>query len=361
MDAYGALLRLLLLLSAYRPALTIGYPSPCGDPAPNDLGSGRGPDLERPPTVAFLLTSGIPSSQPGLLGFQRTVTSVNARIEQEYGSFITELPGLYLFTFTAVSDSKSHFRIALRRNLQTVVTAFAERSGYQSASQSALIQLSADDVVYLQVEEGCIFESSTPDQTYTSFSGMLVAPSADPWTLGERPPLPTPGGTGELRPPFPAAGFAARPGAPSGLRPAGGFRWPPMGTTLGPSSGRPDLTHGAGGQEVAPPGLLPPQVTAGGEDRVDFLPLSAVGTQKVPSPPLPPSEGEDAVPDGSDGPTPGDGRPPGVRRLFPLPPHSDTSDLAESPPERPMRFPDGYDVSSGPCCGGTVPKAGRLG
>ena len=39
----------------------------------------------------------------------------------------------------------------MRRNKQTVVTAFAERSGYQSASQSALIELSADDIVYLQV------------------------------------------------------------------------------------------------------------------------------------------------------------------------------------------------------------------
>ena len=42
-------------------------------------------------------------------------------------------------------------RIALRRNKQTVVTAFAERHGYQSASQTALIELSVNDIVYLQV------------------------------------------------------------------------------------------------------------------------------------------------------------------------------------------------------------------
>ena len=39
------------------------------------------------------------------------------------------------------------------------------------------------------MEEGCIFESSTPDQTYTSFSGYLVAPSGS-WGESEGPPAP---------------------------------------------------------------------------------------------------------------------------------------------------------------------------
>ena len=57
-----------------------------------------------------------------------------------------------------------------------------------------------------QVEEGCIFESSTPDQTYTSFSGLLVAPSAGSWGAGERPPAPPPGGVGEVVPPITTIG-----------------------------------------------------------------------------------------------------------------------------------------------------------
>ena len=72
----GVLLQLVLLISAHLPVLAaIGYPSPCGGPTvPNDIGPGRETTSVGPsPTVAFLLTSGIPSSQPGLLGFQRTV------------------------------------------------------------------------------------------------------------------------------------------------------------------------------------------------------------------------------------------------------------------------------------------------
>ena len=70
----GALFGLVLLLCGRHPVLAIGYPSPCnGHVVPNDPGSGHGPDSGRPPTVAFLLTGGIPSSQPSLLGFQRTV------------------------------------------------------------------------------------------------------------------------------------------------------------------------------------------------------------------------------------------------------------------------------------------------
>ena len=79
-----ALLRVLLLLGTLcHLTVSLGYPSPCdGSAPPNDPvpghgvpGPGAGP--VRRPTVAFLLTGGIPSSQPGLLGFHRTVRYVS--------------------------------------------------------------------------------------------------------------------------------------------------------------------------------------------------------------------------------------------------------------------------------------------
>ena len=71
------LLRLLVLWASCHLTLSLGYSSPCDGPVPpNDLGLGHGPGpghAGRRQTVAFLLTGGIPSSQPGLLGFHRTV------------------------------------------------------------------------------------------------------------------------------------------------------------------------------------------------------------------------------------------------------------------------------------------------
>jgi hypothetical protein len=66
-------------------------------------------------------------------------------------------------------------RAALMKNSDEVVVAWGEQVGYQSASNSVILNLEKGDRVYLNIKEGEIYETSkVGSHGYTSFSGFRV-------------------------------------------------------------------------------------------------------------------------------------------------------------------------------------------
>ncbi|KAK8399885.1 hypothetical protein O3P69_002937 [Scylla paramamosain] len=88
--------------------------------------------------------------------------------------FVATSPGMFFFTFSAVSDRYSHFRISLRHNGIEVVSAYGDASGYQMGSQSAVLNLRSGDRVYLQLDEGRLYDSSSSSRGYTTLSGFRI-------------------------------------------------------------------------------------------------------------------------------------------------------------------------------------------
>ena len=67
-----------------------------------------------------------------------------------------------------------NFRISLKKNNEDVVSAFSDVSGFHTSSTSAILQLSTTDRVYLQLQEGRVFEASTSSRSYTTFTGFRI-------------------------------------------------------------------------------------------------------------------------------------------------------------------------------------------
>lgn len=127
--------------------------------------------------VAFSYNRGFVNNANGnvrYISFQNEIANVNSDFRREFGTFVCQQPGIYFFTFSALSNALDDFRIALKKNFDTLATAYASKLDYTMSSQTAIAVLKRGDVVYLQVEEGNIFESSVQSRAYASFSGYLI-------------------------------------------------------------------------------------------------------------------------------------------------------------------------------------------
>ncbi len=100
---------------------------------------------------------------------------LKAKFNPLYGVFMCSEPGIYYFTFNALSHQDSDLRISLRTNRIPVVTAFSgSKTSYNMATGTAILQLEVDDIVYCFVEEGDFYESRQVNRAYTAFSGFKI-------------------------------------------------------------------------------------------------------------------------------------------------------------------------------------------
>lgn len=98
-----------------------------------------------------------------------------------YGVFKCTSPGLYFFSFTAMSPEGKDLRISLRTNRIPVITIYSGASNaFNSASGSAVLSLSEDDIVYLYIEKGNIYESNQVNRAFTTFSGFQLSEKKSP-------------------------------------------------------------------------------------------------------------------------------------------------------------------------------------
>merc|ERR1712098_753685 len=109
---------------------------------------------------------------PGQLMFERSVTNLGGGWNGATGQFITPYSGAYHFSWSALSTARHHLKLALVRGGREQVASWADSDGYQAASGAAVITLRRGDTVYLYVEEGEVYESSTSNTGYTTFSGF---------------------------------------------------------------------------------------------------------------------------------------------------------------------------------------------
>ncbi|KAL7636469.1 UNVERIFIED_CONTAM: hypothetical protein RMT77_013244 [Armadillidium vulgare] len=107
--------------------------------------------------------------------FLDTVAEVGRGWKRLISEFVCELPGVFFFTFSACGERYRHFRITLMHNEIGVVSAYGDVNGYQMASNSAVLRLLPGDRVYLQLDEGGIYEVTTiSGRAYNTFSGFRI-------------------------------------------------------------------------------------------------------------------------------------------------------------------------------------------
>ena len=138
-------------------------------------GQGAGYDREQAP-VAFTAHRATAYSRtgPGQLVFERSVTNLGGGWNGPTGQFVTPYSGTYYFSWSALSTARNHLKLALVRDGREQVASWADQGGYQAASGSAVLTLRRGETVYLYVEEGEVYESSTTNTGYSTFSGFRI-------------------------------------------------------------------------------------------------------------------------------------------------------------------------------------------
>jgi hypothetical protein len=75
-----------------------------------------------------------------------------------------------------MSPEGKDVRVSLRTNRIPVVTVYnGAASSFNSATGSALLTLAKDDIVYLFIEKGEIYESNQVNRAFTTFSGFQLS------------------------------------------------------------------------------------------------------------------------------------------------------------------------------------------
>ena len=107
--------------------------------------------------------------------FERTITDVGYGWNSRDSYFECYYPGTYVFTWSVVSPSNEETRVSLYENgRETGHHVWGDRNGYQSASNTAVLNLRKGSRVELRLTEGRLYEPSTTSRGYNSFSGFKL-------------------------------------------------------------------------------------------------------------------------------------------------------------------------------------------
>jgi len=109
------------------------------------------------------------------VAFERALTNLGGGWGRSGSIFTCPISGTYHFSWSALSSSNRELRLALVRSGEEVAASWADRDGYQTASGSATINLRAGDKVWLELEEGEVYEPSHSRRGYASFNGHRLA------------------------------------------------------------------------------------------------------------------------------------------------------------------------------------------
>jgi len=106
--------------------------------------------------------------------FERSLTNLGGGWGRSGSIFTCPTSGTYHFSWSALSSSNRELRLALVRSGEEVAASWADRDGYQTASGSAILNLRAGDTVWLELEEGEVYEPSHSRRGYASFNGYRI-------------------------------------------------------------------------------------------------------------------------------------------------------------------------------------------
>jgi len=105
--------------------------------------------------------------------FEDTITQVGTGWDKASSEFTSVDGGVFMFSFSAITDRNTFCRISLQLNGVDVVSAFGDLHGYQTAANSALVQMKAGDRVYLTLQQGRLYDVHS-SRAYTTFTGFRV-------------------------------------------------------------------------------------------------------------------------------------------------------------------------------------------
>ncbi|CAL4067140.1 unnamed protein product [Meganyctiphanes norvegica] len=110
---------------------------------------------------------------PTALRFQEVLVNQGGW-EPSTNSFVAPCDGTYYFAFHALSNFGWGATVALMKNKEYQMTAYGDEAGYQAASNSGVLFLNSDDLVWLQIQGNSTIYEHPNKEAYTSFSGYLL-------------------------------------------------------------------------------------------------------------------------------------------------------------------------------------------
>ncbi|XP_069977756.1 cerebellin-1 [Penaeus vannamei] len=102
-----------------------------------------------------------------------TLTNLLGAWDEDKAQFVAPRDGAYYFSFHGIGTKNSDFTLALMKNGEYQVTAYGGPPKYEWASNSALLVLKAGDKVYLELQDGSMYDHPGRE-AYTTFTGFLV-------------------------------------------------------------------------------------------------------------------------------------------------------------------------------------------
>ncbi|CAL4205566.1 unnamed protein product, partial [Meganyctiphanes norvegica] len=105
--------------------------------------------------------------------FQETISNFGPH-SWDGTKFCPRCPGHYFFSFHAESSEHGDFTLALIKNQRYQVTAYGSKNGWQFAGNSVMLSMDHDDCVWLELQQGEIYEHPH-QEAYTTFTGFLIA------------------------------------------------------------------------------------------------------------------------------------------------------------------------------------------
>ncbi|KAG7154784.1 Complement C1q-like protein 4-like [Homarus americanus] len=106
--------------------------------------------------------------------FDKVLTSVGPGFNHTGGYFKCVCPGYYHFSVYGVSPLQGRARLDLMRNRQRVASSEAQYYGFGTAANSVIIYIYKNDVVYVYLAEGFIYENDARFRGYASFTGFKI-------------------------------------------------------------------------------------------------------------------------------------------------------------------------------------------
>ncbi|KAK8733476.1 hypothetical protein OTU49_006315, partial [Cherax quadricarinatus] len=105
--------------------------------------------------------------------FRDVITNIGAGWDPSNNEFVAPYNGGYYFSFHAVGARIGDFTMALVKNGVYQVTAYGTQTSLEHGSNSVFLELRRQDRVYLQLQQGSIYEHPA-NEAYTTFTGFLV-------------------------------------------------------------------------------------------------------------------------------------------------------------------------------------------
>lgn len=107
------------------------------------------------------------------LTYDTVVTDTCHNFDKGTGTFTCPKPGVYIFHFNVLNDANKLAYLFLYKNGVEVVRVYADdKGGYESGSNTALLQLKKGDKIYVYVP---VNRAATFYEQYNTFSGHIIS------------------------------------------------------------------------------------------------------------------------------------------------------------------------------------------